>query len=248
MSDKAIVAIEVGMPGLPGNGITSSEKTTLQTDVATLQTNQGVLFKEEGVALATRALSVNVVGPGATVSGTGTEKTITIPASTIPVYESTSLIIANSDGIQFDPDDFNVALNGGATRAIVSLASNLPRFVSATKSSSFSAATTSLADVLSANLGILASGIVYDVELEVYLRCSPDAANDIIVNARIDAASSVQGERSNVTGEKVVLTATATAVVTGAGANIPVACRVEMSAGTGTLYSCHLRARALPRI
>lgn len=248
MSDKAIVAVDVGMPGLPGNGITSSEKTTLQTDVATLQSNQGVLVKDEGGALATRALALNFVGAGVTATGAGSEKTITIPASTIPVYESTTLIIANSDGIQFDPDDFNVALNGGATRAIISIASNLPLFVSATKSSSFSAATTTLADVLSANLGILASGVIYDVELEVYLRCSPDAANDIIVNARINAASSVPGERSNVTGEKVVLTATATAVVSGAGATIPVACRVEMSAGTGTLYSCHLRARALPRI
>lgn len=248
MSDKAIVAVDVGMPGLPGNGITSSEKTTIQSDITTLQTNQGVLVKDEGSSLSTRALALNFVGAGVTASGTGNEKTITIPAAAIPFYEDTTLVIASSDGIQFDPGDFNVALNGGGTRAIVSLAAQLPRFASATKSSSFSAATTTLADVLSANLGILTSGVVYDVELEVYLRCSPDAANDIIVNARIDAASSVPGERSNVAGEKVVLTATATAVVTGAGATIPVACRVEMSAGTGTLYSCHLRARAIPRL
>jgi hypothetical protein len=85
MSDKAIVAVEVGMPGMPGNGITSSEKTQLQTDVATLQANSGVLVKDEGGALATRALALNFVGAGVTASGTGSEKTITIPASVIPV-------------------------------------------------------------------------------------------------------------------------------------------------------------------
>ena len=243
MSDKAIVAVEVGMPGLPGNGITSSEKTTIQSDIATLQSNQGVLVKDEGGALATRALALNFVGAGVTASGTGTEKTVTIPASVIPVWRG-GVLQVNATAIDFDPDGFSVAVGGGV--ADIALMPRVPITAYGIKSSSFSGATTTLSDVHTVSLGPLDTGRHYLIIAEVSLRGAPDAANDLIVYARIGSDPSVAGERHNVTGERQTLRASAHAFVTGAGASLTIAVRAEMTAGTGTLTSAYIRAVAIP--
>lgn len=243
MSDKAIVAVDVGMPGLPGNGITSSEKTTIQSDIATLQSNQGVLVKDEGSSLSTRALALNFVGAGVTATGSGTEKTITIPASVIPVQRG-GVLQVNASAIDFASADFAVAVVGSV--ATISLFPEVPVTAYGIKSSSFSPVSTTLSDMHSINTPVLQSGQNYLIVAEVSLRAAPDAANDIIVYARIGSDPSVAGERHNVAGERQTLRASAHAFFTGAGAAVTVAVRAEMSAGSGTVTSAYIRVVAIP--
>lgn len=122
-------------------------------------------------------------------------------------------------------------------------------FASQTKSSGFSAVTTSLATLDSVAIGPGVNGVVYDIECDVHARLSVDTTGNNRVYARIAGDSSVVGEQTGtVAGERSCCSTATKLSVTGDGSTTyTLAIRADMDSSTGTCSSTHIRGRMIPR-
>lgn len=106
---------------------------------------------------------------------------------------------------------------------------------------------TSLVDALTTTIGPLLNGVVYDIELNVFMRGSIDTTGFIRAYARIGSGSSVIGTRTGTVGGERTIMASTTDSRTGSGATVALAARTDMSTSTGSVTGMHISARAIPR-
>lgn len=243
-----ITSIEVGVPGPSGAGITSSEKTAFDSRLTALEAGAAVVVKDEGVALSTNAKTLDFVGSGVTASGTGATKTITIPGSSLTVQEGDGTVASNVNTLDFNDADFNLT---ESPTGEININRNRPAtiFANGTKDTSFSSVSTSEGTVHSISIGPGAAGIVYDIECEVSFRGGPDSSGYLRAFAKIESDASVSGERTGTVAGERTCNATARKLnVTGDGVTTyTLYCRAQMDTGTGTISSCHIRGRMIPR-
>ena len=243
-----LTVVKLGMPGPSGAGITASEKTTIDSRLTALEGTVGVVVQDEGGALATRGTTINFTGAGVTASGAGATKTVTIPGGALVVQENDVTVDAAATTLDFNGTDFDVT-SSPAGEANVSRAKYPTIFASSTKSSAFPSLSTALQDIHTVEIGPLANGVVYDIECEVHARLSPDSTGYARVYARIAGDASVLGEQTgSVGGERSCHATTTKLNVTGDGVTTyTLRARADMDTSTGTVSSCHIRGRAIPR-
>lgn len=133
--------------------------------------------------------------------------------------------------------------------AKASLAGHPTIFASQTKSSGFSAVTTTLATLDSVSIGPGVNGVVYDIECDVHARLSVDTTGYNRIYAKIAGDSSVVGEQTGtVAGERSCCSTAVKLAVTGDGVTTyTLAVRADMDSSTGTCSSTHIRGRMIPR-
>ena len=249
MSDlDRISTLEVGMPGPSGAGITSPEKTTFDSRLDALEAGASIVVEDEGTPLTGNAKTLNFVGSGVTASGSGDEKTITIPGTSLTVQEGDVTVASSVTTLDFNDNDFNLT---ESPTGEINVNRNRPAtiFANGTKDSSFSSVTTSEGTIHSITIGPGSNGIIYDIEMECHIRGGPDSSGYLRLLAKIESDASVSGERTGTVGGERSCQATARKLsVTGDGVTTyTLYARGQMDTGTGTVSSCHIRGRMIPR-
>mgnify|MGYP001591757088 CR=1 FL=1 len=122
-------------------------------------------------------------------------------------------------------------------------------FAYQTKSTGFTALSTTLTTMDSVEIGPGVSGVVYDIECNVHSRLSIDATGFARIYARIAGDASVIGEQTGTIAGERSCNATATKLaVTGDGSTTyTLYARADMDAGAGTCASTHIHGRMVPR-
>lgn len=249
MSDlDRITTVEVGMPGPSGAGITALEKTDFEDRIAALEALVGIIVDDEGTPLATRATDINFVGAGVVASGAGATKTVTIAGGALTIEVDNAAFGTGIATLDFDSHDFTVTESPADE---LNITKTKHGFIHARKTSDsgFSSVTTSEATVDSVEIGPLADGITYDIDMHVHMRGGPDSSGYLRAYAKIAGDSSISGERTGtVAGERSICATSRKLSLVGDGVTTyTLAARANMDTGTGTINSCHIWGVAIPQ-
>lgn len=243
-----ITTVEIGVPGPSGAGITSAEKSDFESRIAALEALVGVIVDDEGTPLSTRATTIDFVGAGVTASGTGSTKTVTIPGGALTIEVDNVAFATGITTLDFSSEDYSVT-ESPTGELNIAKAEHGSIFARKTTDSGFSSVTTSEATVDSVEIGPLAAGIKYDIDMHVHIRGGPDSTGYLRVAAKIASDSTVNGERTGtVGGERSCMASTRKLSVNGDGVTTyTLAARAVMDTGTGTISSCHIWGVAIPQ-